>query len=800
MKSITISNFRILLLSIVGLLCGFSPAWAEEALDPNKEYTISLNPKKDGMTPNSRCLMVDDSGNLKAGALADNAKFKWTFEKGDGENIYYVKNVGSGKYLQSTNQSENARATVAEGKVAYHVAKDATASASTLGLYFLCSNDQEVNNSTDGTKGLNCQDGGENVVCYFIKSGRGNSYWDIKEFKAPTGGGEVVPDQPVEDGQFSADKYYTFHRMNNTGAYAMENGSGKLSTSGKDNSVKMYWKFIPTGKPGCYYIQNAVSNRYIQSSKQTLSSQIPMGDTKVEYKIGKDNTANATTKGFYYFCSTDQENIPSGAIGLNYDGGNTKNIVAWSAGSGDQNSHWQIYEVAFDYEPILVPLVANMSQVSNAARYTLSSAGQQLSVKDGALAMASVSADDANSWVFVGTSNSKEGIYLVNMSQPTKVLTLKDGTYSFTEESEGTRWYVSEKDVNGVNSLVFVPFAQKDQENAPKLTAGEVSAFLLGNFRSSYSLATQIYSLPCGALDKAYITKLDIKGEQVLKELNYASKTKPTNYYNLYTVEKATVSAGQAFTLTATLNGMDADTKAFVYFDWNRDGLFETVKTYTEATINDEISVPADAKVGKARMRVRLTNNNLVDAEDDVIGSLYDFIVNIAPARDKRMVTVDVNDEGRGTAAILVGGESVTSAEVEYGQEVNVVATPNDNLSFLGWKDDRTVVSTEANYVFQVSEDAKLTACFSPNSTISTDLQGIQVDQKNFVYEIRQGAKNVEILTDADVKMVYVFAIDGTQVRKSTSKKVSVAGLGQGAYIVKVITSAGDGSKKIALK
>lgn len=48
--------------------------------------------------------------------------------------------------------------------------------------------------------------------------------------------------------------------------------------------------------------------------------------------------------------------------------------------------------------------------------------------------------------------------------------------------------------------------------------------------------------------------------------------------------------------------------------------------------------------------------------------------------------------------------------------------------------------------------------------------------------------------------MVYVFAVDGTQVRKSAGKKVSVAGLGQGTYIVRVITSAGDASRKVALQ
>lgn len=105
MKSITISKVRILLLMVVGLLCGFSPAWAEVALDPNKEYSISLNPKKNGLTPDSRCLMVDASGNLKAGALTNDGKFKWKFEKGEGSDVYYVKNVATGKYLQSTNKA-----------------------------------------------------------------------------------------------------------------------------------------------------------------------------------------------------------------------------------------------------------------------------------------------------------------------------------------------------------------------------------------------------------------------------------------------------------------------------------------------------------------------------------------------------------------------------------------------------------------------------------------------------------------------------------------------------------------------
>ena len=204
--------------------------------------------------------------------------------------------------------------------------------------------------------------------------------------------------------------------------------------------------------------------------------------------------------------------------------------------------------------------------------------------------------------------------------------------------------------------------------------------------------------------------------------------------------------------------------------------------------------------MGKSRMRVRITNNALTDAEDDAVGSIYDFIVNIAEPQAKRTVTVAPNDPERGVAEIQIGEETVQSYTCDYGQELTVLATPNNKLEFIAWKDNRTVVSTEKEYNFTVTENADLVACFSPNSTIATDIQSADVDQNNFVYEIQQGDQNIQVITDAEVKMVYIFAIDGTQVRKAAGKNISVAGLSQGTYIVKVVTAVGDGSKKVSLK
>lgn len=613
------------------------------------------------------------------------------------------------------------------------------------------------------------------------------------------------PLKPVVDGVFSEDKYYAINRMNMDGAFMMENNAGELYTTTFNNTARVFWKLIPTGKANCYYVQNATTGRYVQSTKQNLSAQIPMGSNPVEIQIGKDGTSGATTNGasFYYFCSTDQTNIPGGALGLNLNGSKAgANVVAWSAASGNQNSYWTVSETEYTYEPQILPLVENLEDVATATKYALAvTDGQWLTAENGSVSLAEKGTDNKFAWFFVGTSNKKEGIYLVNMADPTKVLTLNDdGTYGFAEPEQGTRWFVAEKETdNGSMALTFVPYDQKDNADAAYLTVGGISDFILANYRSGYSLATQIYFLPCGVLDEGYIATLDLTGEQVQKELNYQA-AKPNDYYTLYTVEKATVTRGEPFNLAAKLEGMGEGTVAYVYFDWNRDGLFETVLSYDTDEIADEIEVPEDAVVGKSRMRVRITNNALADAEDDAVGSIYDFIVYVAEPQAKRLITVKPNGADRGTAAILVGEEQLGSYEANYGETVTAMATPANDLEFVCWKDNRTVVSADAEYSFTVTEHADLVACFTPNSSFETDVQIAELDQKNLVYDLVQGTDEIQVVTDAKVKMVYVFAPNGTLVGKSKTKKVSVAGLSEGTYIVKVVTAIGDGSKKIVLK
>lgn len=770
-------------------------------------YTISLNPSKSNIAPEVVYIEDDGSGLMTATSYSKADKYHWYLEPTENDDCYYIKNVATGNYMQS---SKNMSTQLQMGKepVEFKIAKDQLEGSGTTGYYYLCSTDQTVDNTTDGTLGLNYEKSGNKVIGYYIKSGRGNSYWEVK--KLEEGGTEPEPEPespltPVTDGAFSAEKYYAINRMNMDGAFMMENNAGELYTTTFNDAERVFWKLIPTGKANCYYVQNATTGRYVQSTKQNLSAQIPMGSNPVEIQIGKDGTSGASTNGtsFYYFCSTDQNNIPSGALGLNLNGSKAgANVVAWSAASGNQNSYWTVSETEYTYEPQILPLVESLDDAATAAKYALAvKDGKWLAAENGSVSLAEKGTDNKFAWFFVGTSNKKEGIYLVNMADPTKVLTLNDdGSYGFAETEQGTRWFVAEKvAADGSTTLTFVPYTQKDDAEPAYLTIGGVSEFVLANYRSGYSLATQIYFLPCGVLDEGYIASLNLTGEQVLKELNYEA-SKPSNYYTLYTVEKATVARGESFNLAAQLSGMGEGTVAYVYFDWNRDGLFETVLSYDTDEIADEIEVPEDAVVGKSRMRVRITNNALTDAEDDAVGSIYDFIVNIAEPQAKRLITVKPNGADRGTAAILVGEEQLGSYEANYGETVTASATPANDLEFVCWKDNRTVVSADAEYSFTVTEHADLVACFTPNSTFETDIQNTEVAQKNLVYELVQGTDEIQVVTDADVKMVYVFAANGTLVGKSASKKVSVGGMLEGTYIVKVVTAVGDGSKKIVLK
>lgn len=304
-------------------------------------------------------------------------------------------------------------------------------------------------------------------------------------------------------------KTYVMHRFNNQNSYIYE-VNGMLNASPKTNTQKQYWQFIPTGSPNRYYIQNATTKRYIQSTNVVSESQIKTGSTPVEFEIKANSTSGAAPFGYYYICSTDQtiNTSTDGTLGLNYQQ-STGKVVAYHIRYNRGNSYWNIVETEYDYEA------------------------------------------------------------------------------------------------------------------PPPIT------------HSEYSKKLGVYILPCGDKGEAYFSSITIDGDvnAVSKKMQYTSTSQPNNYYTFVRNETAEVVLGKDFTLSYESTNMNKDMTASAYFDWNGDGIFEDSQDFlNEANGKAVIHVPDTAKTGKHRMRLRITDNGLEGADDEVHGMIYDFHLHVKPS------------------------------------------------------------------------------------------------------------------------------------------------------------------------
>lgn len=151
------------------------------------------------------------------------------------------------------------------------------------------------------------------------------------------------------------DAYYHIVSMNNDQAYMTEEKSGAIVVKGYTPAVRCFWQFVPTDREGCYYIKNATTGRYIESTNKQPSSAstISTSETPVAFYVGKNTTEGTPTFGAWYFSSTDCDNhadATKSPRALNKDGASS-NIIVWTAGQSDRNSYWNIVATDYLYDP-----------------------------------------------------------------------------------------------------------------------------------------------------------------------------------------------------------------------------------------------------------------------------------------------------------------------------------------------------------------------------------------------------------------------------------------------------------------
>lgn len=156
------------------------------AFDAAKYYTIHRNGEQTSYIFASGEIM--NTGELNA----QNATFIWQLIPTGNADCYYVKNVGTDTYVQSTTPlNESVRLGAEPVEIMISTGAGTTGTGTN---YFFASTDQgTIDYSQDATLGLN--KGASSVVAFYIKTGRGNSYWEIDEVDYNT----TAPSEPSEE-------------------------------------------------------------------------------------------------------------------------------------------------------------------------------------------------------------------------------------------------------------------------------------------------------------------------------------------------------------------------------------------------------------------------------------------------------------------------------------------------------------------------------------------------------------------------------------------------------------------------
>ena len=267
-----------------------------------------------------------------------------------------------------------------------------------------------------------------------------------------------------------------------------------------------------------------------------------------------------------------------------------------------------------------------------------------------------------------------------------------------------------------------------------------------------HSKALTVYFRPCGMVSNTYLTAT-IGG---IDPITYTATAKPGSFHVPFSKDHGAVVRGEEFALSITLNSADdADLKANAYFDWDADGLFETVQAIAlEGTAGAAaVTVPEDAVSGDTRMRIRLNSNGLDNADDDVEGFVYDFNFSVVDAATQRKVIIEVNGDNNGTATL-----SAAEGLHAVGTQLTAAATPKGNAEFHSWREGGVVVSRDATYTFNVeNRNMNLKAYFTPNTEpASIENSELTIQNSEFIYDLM--GRRVDNLT----KGLYI--VDGRKL------------------------------------
>lgn len=553
---------------------------------------------------------------------------------------------------------------------------------------------------------------------------------------------------------------YTIKWKNNTESYMTEAADGGIVIGNYNPSNKVFWEFVPTDREHCFYIRNVATGRYIGSSNMTPSSdsKVRMSDTPVEYYVHISSATAGDIAGCYWMASTDcpvYDKESADTRALNKDGASSS-IIAWKAATTNTGSFWKLVKTENAYE--VKPFTTNVP-------YHMLNTDCKAYNNDGTWVAFSPTSKEQQ-WRFLGESNADGGYQIVNEASGAA---LNGGAKYKVSDNYGSAPYRFEG--SGLGDITF--------------TAA----------RSRFALDNHIYTMPCGTVGKVYIRKATI-GEDFhypmatkgSSKITYSTASLPADKYVMLTRDAAIVTPGAEVPVTISTNRIDETYSVFMYADWDCDGYFETALQSLPADTKEfetRFSVPADAKPGKTRLRIRITDNGLAGADDAVNGEVLDLMLNVVNPSEAIAPEVTVNAPDRGSA--------------EWADGI-AKAVAKGNASFICWKEGYRIVSLDAEYAVAASGVKRtLTAFFSPKTKDLDGIDEVILNAKDSNAKIIYNAGTITIESQAKVLAIVVYSTDGARMAGTNRTSLSTSSLPGGVYIVKAVTSNGITSSKIKI-
>ena len=296
------------------------------------------------------------------------------------------------------------------------------------------------------------------------------------------------------------------------------------------------------------------------------------------------------------------------------------------------------------------------------------------------------------------------------------------------------------------------------------------------------SPSSPLYTMPAGPGGNVYLTSAMTTGDAVDYPLGYTASTSPSKYFVVVSRQTSLIMRDALLQLVMTTNADPSNLGVTVWTDWNRDGNYdrsdgETTVDAAAKSITHSLNVPADAALGKTRIRVRLDSQSAGNADAAATGGkVYDFVVYVLEGeeRDDCHISVSSSDTRWGTAYV----ETTPNADGRYdkGTDVTVVAVINEDadkeVTFKGWTLGGDTVSKELTYTFTVSESVHLTAVFSVPGPVAPVASTEDDPVWYQIMNAHTAAERAEryIAYDTDLDATYTTALRAEKPADTTSK------------------------------